>query len=130
MKKTFCIVFLGFAMLAGTFGLTNGEYIRNIALLVSRANDWETRCESFWNSWFVDNNNRYIGPGSYEDYVYQLGAYRGIARAMSEAIDKCISLNLRMVDRESYRWLTEKNSDIYYNQSQKTSWYYELSAER
>jgi len=122
MKKIFCIVFFGLVILNGSFALTNGEYIRNIALLVRRWNDFKSRCMDHWKSQF-DDKNQYIGSGPYEDYVYQQGAYAGIAAAMSEAIDKCISLDLGMVESESYGWLTEKNSDIFYNLSQKGSWY-------
>jgi len=128
MKKAFFIVFFSLAFLNETFALTNGEYIRNIALLVRRWNDFKSRCNSYWESQFDDN--KYIGSGSFEDYVYQQGAYTGIAAAMTDAIDKCISLDLGMVDRESYGWLTEKNSDIFYNISQKGSWYNGLSADR
>lgn len=128
MKKTFCIVFFGLIILNGSFALTNGEYIRNIALLVRRWNDFTSRCNSYWESQFY--KKKYIGSGSFEDYVYQKGAYAGIAAAMTDAIDKCISLDLKMVDPESYAWLTEKNSDIFYNISQKGSWYNELSADR
>jgi hypothetical protein len=129
MKKVFFIVFFGLVILNGIFALTNGEYIRNIALLVRRWNDFELMCRNHWKSQF-DDNNRYIGSGSYEDYVYQNGALAGIAAAMSEAIDKCISLNLGLVEPESYGWLTEKNSDIFYNKSQKNSWYNGLSVHR
>jgi hypothetical protein len=129
MKKAFCIAFFGLVIFNGTFALTNGEYIRNIALLVRRWNDFTSRCNSYWESQF-NNNNQYIGSGSFEDYICQQGAYAGIAKAMTEAIDKCISLNLGMGDPESYGWLTEKNSDIFYNISQKGSWYNGLSADR
>jgi len=128
-EKIFCIVFFGLVILNGSFALTNGEYIRNIALLVRRWNDFQSKCMSYWKSQF-DNNNQYNGSGSYEDYVYQNGSLAGIAAAMSEAIDRCISLNLRLADPESYSWLTVKNSDFFYNLSQKNSWCNGLSAHR
>ena len=129
MKKVFIIVFFRLIFLNGTFALTNKEYIRNIAMLVRRWNDFKTRCESYWESQF-DSNNKYIGSRPYEDYVYQRGAYARLAVAMTISIDKCISLNFGRFDSDSYAWLTEENSNLFYNISQKGSWYNELSTDR
>jgi hypothetical protein len=129
MKRVICFLFLGVIILTGTFALTNEEYVRNIALLVRRWNDWNTRCNSYWAS-RLDKDNKYSGSGSYEDYVCQIGAYHGIARALSEAIDECISLHFTLTMPEQYSWLTEKNSDYFYNVSQKGSWYNGLTTDR
>lgn len=73
---------------------------------------------------------RQIGSHPYEDYVYQRGAFAGLAEAMTISIDKCISLNFGKFDGDSYAWLTEENSNMFYNISQKSSWYNELSTDR
>jgi hypothetical protein len=39
MKRIVCFLLLGVVILTGIFGITKGEFTRNIALLVSRAND-------------------------------------------------------------------------------------------
>jgi len=127
MKRLACFLLLNAIVLTETFSLTNGEAIRNISLLVRRWNDWKDRCVSYWESQLTDG--KYSDSGSFEDHVYQMGAINGIAATMSELIDHCISLNLAMVERDAYRWLTEEYSDFFYNFSQRPSWYDGLSAE-
>jgi hypothetical protein len=130
MKRIICFLLLGVVILTGIFALTNGEYVRNIALLVRRWNDWSQRCTSYWDT-KIDKNRRYIGSGPFEDFVFQQGAYKGIAAAMAAAVDECILLKLGRVEPDAYSWLTEANSDLFYNISQRDdSWYNGLSANR
>jgi hypothetical protein len=129
MKRIVCSIFLGVVILSGTFALTNGEYVRNIALLVSRWDAWKSQCVNFLFSQF-NTDGQYIGS-SYEDFVFQYGMHKGITKALSEEVDKCIALNLRMTNPEAYgRYLKIENSDILYQYSQKDSLYYGLSDER
>ena len=129
MKKTIFFFLLGMILIIGTFGqVTNGQFIQNVAALVSRANDWTDRFKSFIDSQF-DNDNHYIGTDSYETYVFRQGAFSGASMAFSLAIDDCVSLNLQSTDPESYRWLNRSNADIAYRNGQRPSWYKSLSAE-
>jgi len=108
--------------------VTNAEYIRNVATLVSRGKSWGDTLGSYWSSQ-LDENNYYIGTAPFENYVYQKGAFAGIMREMSESIDRCISINLQSTDPGSYYWLNTYNSDLSYRQSLKDSWYNGLSVE-
>ena len=128
MKKVFFVMVFVLLASAVFAQMSNGQAVKNSALLVSRSNDWRTHCNNIWDSRFKDN--RFIGPGTYEDYVYQRGAFYGIQRGMSDLIDYCISLNLQRLLPDEYGWLTKDNSDRFYRRSLKESWYDNLSTER
>jgi hypothetical protein len=133
MKKYFFLLLLSGLFVTNVFAqTTNGEAIRSTALLVQRWNDWSDRCQNFWDSQCNLQTKIFVGGIiSLEDWKYQLGAYAGIAIVMSDLVDKCISLNLRSLEPESYRWLTTSNSEYFYKQSLKyTSWISSHSADQ
>ena len=129
MKRALFVGVLVLLTSAAFAQMSNGQAVKNSALLVSRWKDWRTHLFNIWDSRFRDN--QFIGPGTYEDYVYQQGALHGIARGLSGLIDYCISLDLRRLLPDEYGWLTKENSDLFYRNSLKRdSWYDNLSTER
>jgi len=128
MKKLFVLLFFVVIISTNIFAqVSMGQAATNTALIISRWSDWETRCNNIWNSRFKNSN--FIGPGTYNDYIYQQGAFAGIAMAVSETIDQFIS-NIRMLQPEERKWLTADNSNIFFKKSQKTSWYDNLTTEQ
>ena len=129
MKKIVVFFVIFVVSVCGLAAQTNREAVTNTALLVRRFGDWQSQCNSYWERQF-DRNNVYIGSGTYEDYVYQQGAFAGICMSLSEQIDQCISINLRMLLPNDYGWLTEEKSTLFYNMAQKGMWYNNLSEAR
>ena len=129
MKKLF-IVFLFLIVIISTnvyAQISNGEAVTNIALMVSRFQDWERPIIRTFNSrWRGDT---FYGPGTIEDHLFQEGAFKGVARELSELIDWAISLDLRRLQPRDYIWLKNENSNAIYKTSQIADWQKSLSTE-